>query len=106
MEQQPYTYQPSPPTNGLAIASLIASILGLVNFLPIIGSIAGLIMGYMAKKQIEESMGASGGEGIAKWGIILGWVGIGLSLLIICAVVAIFALGFGTTACAVMGNTY
>lgn len=45
--QPPYT--PPPQTNGLAIASLVLSILGLVGLLPLLGTILGLIFGYSAK---------------------------------------------------------
>ena len=105
MEQQSYDYQyqSSPPTNGLAIASLVSSILGL-TLVPTLGSIVGVILGYMAKRQIEESAGAQGGEGLAKAGIIVGWVGIGLFLLGICIALGIFALSGGLAACAALGN--
>ncbi len=79
----------APENNSLALISLIASILGLTLF-PFLGSIAGLILGYMAKKQIEESNGTEGGEDLAKWGIILGWVGIGLGILGCCAFFGLF----------------
>lgn len=104
MSQEPYSYQPSaPPTNGLAIGSLVASILGL-TFVPAIGSIIGVILGYMAKRQIAESGGTVGGEGIAKAGIIIGWIGIGLTVLAVCLWVALTALGIGGGMCASMGN--
>lgn len=105
MEQEPHTYQPGPPSSGLAVASLISSILGL-TLLPTIGSIIGVALGYIAKKQIEDSMGAVGGEGLAKGGIIVGWVGIGLSVLGLCLVLAIFLASGGITACALMQNGY
>ncbi len=78
-----------PENNTMALISLIASILGLTLF-PFIGSIVGLILGYMAKKQIEESQGMEGGEDLAKWGIILGWVGIALGLLGCCSFFFLF----------------
>lgn len=101
MTYEPYSYQqPAPPTSGLAIGSLVASILGL-TLVPTIGSIVGVILGYMAKRQIAESGGTVGGEGMAKAGIIIGWVGIGLTVLGICAFIAIFG---GAGACASLGN--
>lgn len=108
--QQP-AYQPpySPPTNTLAIISLIASILGLVQILPVIGPIGGLIMGYIAKRQIAESRGAMGGDGLAKAGIIIGWIGVAIIILGICIAVAYFlvvGLVMGGSVCALMGNTY
>ncbi|MGD1991599.1 MAG: DUF4190 domain-containing protein [Anaerolineae bacterium] len=103
MGQSYHMSQPSRPSSGLAIGSLISSILGL-TFLPTIGSIVGLVLGYMARRQIEESMGRMGGEGMAKAGIIIGWIGVGLAVLGICLVVVafvflgglgLFATGFG-----------
>ncbi len=73
-----------PPTNGTATASLILSILGLIGILPIIGSIIGIILGNNAKKEILASNGTMGGEELAKWGVILGWVGLGIFVLAIC----------------------
>jgi hypothetical protein len=92
----------------MAIASLIASILGVTLF-PTIGSIIGVILGYMARKEIQESRGAVGGEGLAKAGIIIGWIGIGLAVIGICLAIAFLVLGLsipGLTMCAGLGNTY
>ncbi len=79
----------APENNTMALVSLISSILGL-TLLPILGSIIGLITGYMAKKQIEESNGAEGGADLAKWGIILGWIGIGIFVLGCCVFFVFF----------------
>jgi hypothetical protein len=87
----PVPVQPAAsPTSTLALISLISGILGLFIF-PLIGSIIALITGPMAKKEIRESRGALGGEGLATAGIVLGWVGIGLAILGMC-VVAFFIL--------------
>ena len=77
----PPVYTP-PPANGLAIASLIASIFICV------GSIPAVIMGHIALGKIKRSHGAQGGRGVAIGGIILGWAGIGLLLLVVIAIVA------------------
>ena len=69
-------------TNGKAIAALI---LPLVLGLP--GGIAGLILGYMAKNEIDQSGGAQSGRGFALAGIILGWVVIALSVLFLLVLV-------------------
>jgi hypothetical protein len=91
---QDYSYSPPPvrqESNGLAVASLVSSILGL-TLIPTIGSIIGLILGYMARNKIRDSAGAMGGEGLAKAGIIVGWIGIGLAAIGICiALIAIIA---------------
>lgn len=59
------------PTNGLAIASMIVSILG---FGPV-----GAIMGHIARRQIQER--GEQGDGFALAGIIVGWVTTGFWLL-------------------------
>jgi Domain of unknown function (DUF4190) len=73
-------YLPTPArTNGFAIASLV---LGIV-WIWWIGSTLALIFGYVGKSQIDRSGGMQGGRGLAIAGIVLGWVGIGVLLLII-----------------------
>ncbi len=109
-EQQYYASPPvSPPTSGMAIASLIAGILGLTLF-PTLGSVIGLILGYVARGQIRDSDGRMGGDGLAKAGIILGWIGIALAVIGICLVVLTWAglIGgsLGLTLCAGLGNSY
>jgi hypothetical protein len=82
-----YYSPPTSTTNGLAIASLVSSIAGFV--LCGIGYILGLVFGYIAKNQIDQSGGTQQGRGMAVAGIIIGWVGVGLVVLII--VIAIIA---------------
>lgn len=71
------------PDSSTALISLIAGILGL-TFLPVIGSIVALITGYNARREIRESSGTKGGEGMAQAGIILGWIGVGLTVIGVC----------------------
>jgi hypothetical protein len=73
----------SKPNSTTAVISLIAGILGL-TLLPILGSIAALITGYLAKKEIKESSGSVGGDGLATGGIVLGWIGVGLTVIGMC----------------------
>lgn len=87
------------PNNSTALISLIAGILGL-TILPVVGSIVALVTGNTAKKEIQQSAGTQGGEGLAQAGIILGWIGIGLAVLGICVtgailLIPIFLLAFG-----------
>lgn len=58
-------------TNTLAIVSLVTSILSFVTFVFIL-SIAAIMTGRIAKRQIAAS--AEGGAGIAKAGVVIGWV--------------------------------
>jgi hypothetical protein len=93
-EQYPYSGVPqAAPNSTTAIISLIAGILG-ITVLPFIGSIVALITGYMAKKEIRESAGALGGDGLATGGLVLGWIGIGLGVLTACGIGLAIGLPF------------
>ena len=58
-----------PRTPGQAIASLILGIIGIV-LCPMVTSVVGLIFGYSAKREIDNSGGRLGGRGVAMGGII------------------------------------
>ena len=64
--------RPKGPTNGLAVASLVLS----ATWLWWVGSILGLVLGYVAKSQIDRR--GESGRGMALAGIILGWFGVGI----------------------------
>lgn len=74
-----------PKNSNLAIISLISGILGL-TFLPLIGSIVAVITGPMAKREIDESAGQLSGREMANVGLILGWIGIGLTVILCCCI--------------------
>jgi hypothetical protein len=73
-----------PPVNSFAVASLV---LGIV-WIYWVGSVLALVFGYIAQRQIKESNGAESGEGMARAGIILGWIGIGAIVFIVLTIVA------------------
>ena len=85
------TYQDQGPTpspvypqnSSLAVISLITGIASYF-IVPLLGAIAAIITGTMAKKEIAQSAGRLTGEGMARWGMILGWVNIGLSVIGLC----------------------
>jgi hypothetical protein len=79
---------PQQRTNNLALISLISSILG-VTVLWFIGSIAGVITGHMARRQIAQS--GEGGSGMATAGLIIGYVGIALTVLGVIAFIGFIA---------------
>jgi hypothetical protein len=66
-------FQPpaAPKTNGAALASLICGILGCV---PVLTSIAAIILGLVGIKKSREP--GTGGKGLAIAGIVLGFIGI------------------------------
>ncbi|HNY84359.1 MAG TPA: DUF4190 domain-containing protein [Anaerolineaceae bacterium] len=94
-QQQNYV-QPQ-TTSAWAIVSLIG---GIVSFLfaPMIASIVAVISGYAAKREIRESNGQVGGDGLATAGLIIGWANIVLSLLACVFVVLAMAGVFGSVA--------
>lgn len=78
--QTPYQPRQAAPTNGLAIASLVSSIAG---FFCGVGYIVGIVFGFIAMKQIDESGGTQGGRGLALAGVIIGFVSIGIGVLVL-----------------------
>lgn len=85
--QAPLPYPPPPAsypmnvkTNGLAVASLICSCAG--YFTIGISAVVGVVLGYRARMQIRQSGGAEQGDGLAKAGIIVGYIMIGLWLIV------------------------
>jgi len=62
-------------TSGWAIASLICSIVGV--------PLLGVIFGFIALNEISNSAGRIAGEGMAKAGIIIGFVFMALGILLV-----------------------
>jgi len=74
-------YYPAEQNHSLAIVSLILGILGLTQFLPVVGPIGAIIAGKMAQKEIRDRPDLYKGENLARAGILTGWIGIGLFAL-------------------------
>ena len=70
-------------TSGMAIASLVMGIAGW-TVLPLIGSVLAVIFGYMARKEIRQRPDELEGDGLALTGLVLGWIAVGLSVLLLC----------------------
>ena len=64
----------------MAIASLVCGILGF--------SVIAITLGFIARNQIANSMGREKGEGMATTGIVLGFLWIGITVLIFIAILA------------------
>lgn len=81
----------SPPrqTSALAITSLVTGILGW-TFLPLLGSLAAIITGHMARAEIRRSNGQLDGDGMAIAGLVLGWVVLAIGVLALVAVLLFF----------------
>lgn len=71
---------PTGRTSGLAIASLVT---GLFFWFCAIPGILAIVLGHIALEKIEDSGGVTGGRGMAIAGIVLGWVGIGITGLLV-----------------------
>jgi len=69
------------PTDGMAVASLVLSISSFI-FCPVVTAVLGVIFGYMSLTKIEDSGGAVGGSELARAGIIIGWINIGITVLV------------------------
>ena len=72
----------APPANGFAVASLVLGILWLWG----VGAILALIFGYISLEQVRER--GEGGRGIAIAGIVLGWVGLAVGVILILVLVS------------------
>jgi type II secretory pathway pseudopilin PulG len=81
----PYAPGGAKPTNGLAIASLVLSIIWLAG----LGSVLAVIFGIVARRQIRASGGRQGGEGLALAGALIGVVGILGLVLVVTLVVTV-----------------
>jgi membrane-associated protease RseP (regulator of RpoE activity) len=79
------TYQSQPGSHALAVLSLVLGILGLTPVLPLIGSIAAIVTGMIARRDILAKPHEYSGESMARAGIILGWIGVVLLVLVACA---------------------
>ena len=70
-----------PKTSGMAIASLVLGIVGIITCGCMIFSVLGIVFGVIAKKDIRESGGTKTGAGLAQAGFILGIVGVVLGII-------------------------
>jgi hypothetical protein len=66
-------------TNGLAVASLVASLLWMGWF----GSVAAIVLGHVALRQINESGGRQSGRGLAVAGLVIGYFAVLIAALAI-----------------------
>lgn len=78
-------------TSPLAIISLVFGVLGWFA-LPLLGALVAIIAGHVARGQIRESRGELQGDGLAVAGLILGYLSLGLVVLI-AGLMMIFGLG-------------
>jgi hypothetical protein len=78
---------------GSAVAALVLGIFGVISC-PLILSIPAVIVGNQARAKIRSDPSLDG-DGLARAGVILGWVGIGLAVVgLVAAILAFAAIGF------------
>jgi len=70
----------------LGTLSLIASLVGTIGIVPILGQIAGI---WLGKKSLREGTD----NGLAKVGIVVGWAGLAIQTCLVCAFLGLIALG-------------
>ncbi len=86
-------YAPAPPTSGLAIASMVCGILAILSSCAYVGILFGIpavITGHMAMKSFRNPQDSKGGKGMAIAGLICGYLGSLISLVLI--VIVAFAV--------------
>jgi len=90
---QPYSYPPQGypggrGTNGMAIAAMICGIAQFFGFW-LLGTIPAVVLGHIARRQIRQT--GEQGDGMALAGLILGYVGLGLSVIAVILIIVLVA---------------
>jgi len=78
----------------LGIISLVASGLGLLFFLPFIGSVAGIVCGHISMSKFKKIAPVDDGKVLGLIGLILGYVGLAIFILLIILYIAFFTYIF------------
>jgi hypothetical protein len=94
----PPLYAPPQQTNGLAIASMVVSIVALPFCFGLPG-IVGAIMGHVARRQVAQRN--EQGAGFALAGIIVGWISFALfiAIVVVYAIVIAYAIDDAGSGC-------
>ena len=90
---QPYPYPPQGypagrGTNGMAVAAMICGIAQFFGFW-LLGTIPAVVLGHIARRQIRQT--GEQGDGMALAGLILGYVGLALSVIAVILIVVLVA---------------
>lgn len=67
------------PVDRQAVASLVLAIIWAFG----VGSVAAIYIGWSARREIAASGGKEGGDTLAVAGIALGWIGVGVAVLLL-----------------------
>jgi hypothetical protein len=99
----PWGYQPPAPDNGQAVAGFVFSLVavgllvisfGLSTIVSLGCAITGIVLSRKGKRKVDSGQTPKH-RGLAQAGFIVGWVGVGLSLLAIAGWIAAFAISAG-----------
>jgi len=77
-----------PRNNGMAVASMVLGIIGLVTCGAVVFSVGAIIFGHVAQNQIKRT--GEAGSGMAVTGLILGYIFAAIGLLYWIVVVGIY----------------
>jgi hypothetical protein len=78
------------PNSGKAIAALICGIVGLTSC-ALVGIVA-IVLGNQARAEIAASGGQIEGEGLARAGLIMGWISVALMAIGAVVLVIVFVV--------------
>ena len=67
----------------LAVISIAATVIGSM-FVPVVGPILGLFLAYKAREQARATGQVGGSAELARIAILVGWVGLGVTLVPMC----------------------
>ena len=90
-EPQPFPPPAPQPKSGLSVTSLV---LGILSIIPcsIFAGVPAVITGHIARSRARKQPELYGGAGVALAGLVTGYIGIGLSLVAIPAMLAAMLL--------------
>jgi uncharacterized membrane protein len=86
-----YPVMPQPRTNSMAVGALVCGIGQLFFLFP--ASVAAVVLGHIARSQIKRN--GEAGDGMALAGLVLGWIGISLTVLFTLLILVVFARSGG-----------
>jgi hypothetical protein len=81
-QHPPQQFPVARPASGLAVAALVLGILWLWG----VGSLLAVIFGHVALAETRD--GRKGGQGLAVAGLVLGWIGVAVLLIVIITLAA------------------
>jgi hypothetical protein len=77
-----------PLTSPMATASFVLGLMGILQLLPLVGCILGIVLGHLACSRIDSSRGTLRGRKLAVMGLVLGYCGFGVILIASAAALA------------------